>query len=100
MYRFECLRNIDTLSLQLHSKLAAMEKQLEEKQAKESASNKASGSAASQHRADWVKGVLHETQEYSSTPELSWASLGGWALAAGLGIGIVVGETVLSRLRR
>ena len=87
-------------SRQLHSKLAAMEKQLEEKQAKESASSEASENAASQRRADWVKGVLHDTEEYSSTPELSWTSLAGWALAAGLGIGIVVGETVLSRLRR
>ena len=48
---------------------------------------------------DWVRSALGEIGSVNVSDQ-SWAGLGGWALAAGLGIGVVVGEAVIRKLRR
>ncbi|KAK9900218.1 hypothetical protein P389DRAFT_187279 [Cystobasidium minutum MCA 4210] len=69
-------------------------RQLEERQDDSKSRNEAMSA--------WVKDALGEANTIvrDGNQEPSWLGLGGWALAAGLGIGIVVGEAVFSKLRR
>lgn len=85
----------------LEIRLAASESQ----HSRTSTSDERSLTAAEKTQAmtTWVRDALGEANTYAGMRagrDTSWIGLRGWALAAGLGVGIVVGEAVLGKLRR